>query len=278
MGDSEENNNENNIEEIEIGNELSTLITENGLPKEIADKIETKIKGKNLKITKGQLKILVDRIKNLMSNYTKIEQPPNKTSPQMPIKPDGNMQKLVETIEKLEDRIKNIETGQTPTVDPLAPKNETPGKPTTKIVTTDDIKIQEKIKVQTTPNWQFEPLTEIPNDPESIIVLMKWLQYLIDKCGRDNLSNILEYYVDICWITQDAKIGLIDYSHGIKEEIKQGEISTSKHITDLPSKDHIQSFIYIQKLKGNQFDRHFIDRIDGELSRITKKLENYNFK
>ena len=102
---------------------------------------------------------------------------------------------------------------------------------------------------------------------------MKWLQFLIDKCGRDNLTNILDYYVDIGWISQDAKMYLIDYSQGIK-----GEITTDKKITDLPSKEHIQSFIFIQKLKGRQFDKHFIDRIDNEISRITKKIENYPSK
>ena len=120
-------------------------------------------------------------------------------------------------------------------------------------------------------------LKEVPSDPESVIVLMKWLQYLIDKCGRDNLSNILDYYVDIGWISQDAKISLIDYSQGITEEERTGEV-VRKDITDLPSKDHIQSFVYIQKLKGKRFDKHFIDRIDGELARITKNLTNYKFK
>ena len=51
-----------------------------------------------------------------------------------------------------------------------------------------------------------------------------------------------------------------------------------KEITDLPSRDHIQSYIFIQKLKGNQLDKHFIDRIENDISRITKKLRDYQFK
>ena len=103
---------------------------------------------------------------------------------------------------------------------------------------------------------------------------MRWLQYLIDKCGRFNLSNILDYYVDIGWISQDAKINLIDYSQGIAEDHKNGE-TKRKEMYNLPSKYHIQSYIFIQKLKGRDFDKHFIDRIEGELARITKKFENY---
>jgi len=51
-----------------------------------------------------------------------------------------------------------------------------------------------------------------------------------------------------------------------------------KDMTELPSTDHIQSFIFIQKLKGENFDKHLIDRIESDLSRITKKIYDYQFK
>ena len=125
--------------------------------------------------------------------------------------------------------------------------------------------------------WNLDPVLEIPSDPESIIILMKWLQYLIDKCGHSNLSAILDYYVDIGWISQDAKITLIDYSQGITQENIRSE-EKKRLINDLPSKDHIQSFLFIQKLKGKNFDKHFIERIDNEIIRLTKRVDNYRFK
>ena len=141
-----------------------------------------------------------------------------------------------------------------------------------KIVTTEDIKFPNQTK-QIVREWNLDPLIEIPGDTESIIILMKWLQSLIDKCGRQNLSNILDYYVDIGWISDDVKISLIDYSQGIT-----GDEKTLKEVSDLPSKDHIESLLFIQKLKGIQFDKHFIDRIEGEITRMTKKVSNYNSK
>ena len=198
--------------------------------------------------------------------HAKIEKPRGTEEPAKIVQPtitnkDEDMQKLIETVEKLKERLTYIE-------------NDSINKQ--KIVTTDDIQIPEDV-IDTVHELKIDPLTEIPRDPENVIVLMRWLQYLIDKCGRSNLANILEYYVDIGWISQDAKINLIDYSHGITEKERKGE-TARKHITDLPSKDHIQSFIYIQKLKGIQFDKHFIDRIESEISRITKKSDNYLFK
>jgi flagellar protein FlaD len=234
--------------EFDIGSELSAMVEEKKIPKRIATKLEQKLKEKNIQITKEQLQTLVEKINAIMKNYSKLDQPIKKEGTIQPTDVEISDQKIEQTIQET--------------------------KP--KIVTTEDIKVPGKVEVPVY-GWELDPLAEIPSDPESVIVLMKWLQHLIDKCGRDNLNNILEYYVDIGWISQDAKISLIDYSHGITED-KKGEATQRKEVTDLPSKDHIQSLIYIQKLKGRKFDRHFIDRIDGELNRITKKLDNYNLK
>jgi len=261
MVESEEDSNK--TEEFDISTELSTLVSKNIIPSRLAEKLENKLKDKKVKITKKQFQSLIEKIQEIIRTYAKTgrltqkEDPIKKVQPTT-IKKDEDMQKIIETIEELKEKITFLEKG-------------TISKP--KIVTTDDIKIPDGV-IDTVPKWNVDPLTEIPSDPESIIILMKWLQYLIDKCGRPNLTNIFDYYVDIGWISQDAKISLLDYSQGITEKEKKEE-TAKKHITDLPSKDHIQSLIYIQKLKGLQLDKHFIDRIESELSRITKKIDNY---
>jgi len=249
VGDSE-----NKIaKDFNLENELSTLVKKDIIPSRIADKLINKLKERNIRITKEQLYKLAYKINDIMKGYDKTEFKPQRTDNQNWKETDTNMEKLVKTVENLEKRIINMETGNTNKY---------------KTYSTDDIELP-------AGDLAFDPLQNIPNDPESIIVIMKWLQYLIDKCGQENLSNILDYYVDIGWITQDAKISMIDYSHGISREKSK---DTTEKVANLPSKDHIQSLIYIQKLKGRHFDKHFIDRIDGELSRITKKLDNYHFK
>lgn len=248
MGDS----NKKSSSDFDRKKELSALVSQKVIPLKVAEKIDEKLKEKNVEITKEQLHNLVYKIRDVFENYAKTGKTIKQPKWELPTE---NMQKLVETIGHLEKRISIIE------------KEKVTDH---KFVTTNDITFPFQ-------ELELDPLQEVPSDPESIIVLMKWLQYLMDKCGRDNLSNILDYYVDIGWISQDAKISLIDYSNGITEE-KRSESSTKKDISDLPSKDHIQSLIYIHKLKGRQFDKHFIERIDGELARITKKLDNYQFK
>jgi len=265
-------------EDFDLENELSALVANDVIPQRIADRLKLKLKEKQVKINIEQLNKLAEKIKNVIHSYSKFEQKTKDKGTAKDAQPvekitDANMQKLVETIEKLQGRITNMESGIISKDDIKYPYGKKEKASSPKIVTTDDIKIPEGFS-RPVQEWHLDPLTEIPNDPESVIVLMKWLQYLIDKCGRPNLSNILDYYVDIGWLSEDAKISLVDYSHGITEENKNRE-PIRKDLTHLPSKDHIQSFVFIQKLKGRQFDKHFIDRIDGELARITKKFDSY---
>jgi len=256
-----------NSEEFNLEEELSTLVTENIIPSRIADKLGKKLKEKEIKITKKQLYMLANKIGKLINDYYRSDDNVIKKEEMIE---NVDMQ-LIETVKKLEERIAYIETGK------LDFDKGMGSKDSPRIVTTEDIQVSEKITLPPAQSWELDPLTKIPSDPENIIVLMKWLQYLVDKCGHSYLPEILEYYVDIDWISEDAKISLLDYSNGITEEDKKVE-GIRKRVSDLPSRDHIQSLIFIQKLKGNKIDKHFIDRIDGELARITKKLDNYRFK
>ena len=236
---------------FELEKELSSLVEKKVVTLKIAKKLGEKLKEKQVKITRKQLITLVNKINNALSSYGIVDRLEKEIKPA-----DMDMEKLVETIEKLEERLSNIESGKVSY------------EKSADYVTTEDIEV---------PGWEMEPLLKIPNDPESVIVLMKWLQYLIDKCGHPNLPEILDYYVDIGWISDGAKIDLIDYSNGITGEGEKGA-GVDKRVSDLPARDHIQSLIFIQRLKGRRFDKHFLDRVDGEISRITKKLDNYRLK
>ena len=264
MVENEGDSKNKNSDDFDISDKLSTLVDENILPSRVAKRLQQKLIEKNVKINEDQLQMIVDKIRDIMRTYAKTKRLPEEvrstnSEPRAEITKDENMQNLIEVISKLQDRISIIEKGDKQ-----------------KVVTTDDIRVPKSISGKD-EDWKLYPLNEIPNDPESVIILMKWLQYLIDKCGHPNLSNILDYYVDIGWLSQDTKISLIDYSQGITEEEKEVEY-IRRDVADLPSKDHIQSLIFIQKLKGRQFDKHFIDRIDSEISRIIRKLDNYQLK
>ena len=262
--DNEKNRGENMTDEFEIDTELATIVEQNMLSPRIAEKIGEKLKESNIKINKEQFYKLVKKIQTALQIYSKSSQSGEKKKDKIEITPNEDMQKLVETIEKLKDRIKIIEGNQLDGVTGL----------TGKIVKTKDIKTGEKIELSL--QEEMESLTEISNDPESIVVLMKWLQYLVDKLGKNNLPEILDYYVDINWISDDVRLDLIKYSKGITVENEKEE--SKKEVGSLSTRDHVQSLLFIQKLKGNQLDERFIWKIDREMEKMAKSIEGYKFK
>jgi len=294
MEESSEDSKNKVSEEFELKSELSALVAKNVIPKKIAEKLEQKLIESRIKISKEDLGLLASKIREVMHTYVKFGQYVGENK--MPdvgqlsgktAEPNADIKKLFDSIKELQERITNVEKDTIENDDEhthnniFTKENEMQfgmnGEkiPSTKVVTTEDIKVPEKIKVHI--QRDMDPLTEVPTDPEGVVVLMKWLQFLIDKCKRSYLSEILDYYVDIGWISEDAKISLIDYSSGITEEEKNGE-TTKKGTSNLPARDHIQSLLFIQKLKGKQFDKHFLDRIDGDISRMMKKLDNYHLE
>lgn len=258
------------IEEFEIDSELSTIVEKNLLLPGIAKKIGEKLKENDIKITKEQLYELVEKIQAVMQTYTKSSQTEIKKEDDsweengnIESVSNENMQKLVESIEKLEDRIKTIENNKLEGVKGV----------TGKIIKTKDVKTGEKTDLSL--QEEIEPLTEIPNDPESVVVLMKWLQYLVDKLGKNHLPDVLGYYVDIDWISDDVRLDIIKYSKGITDENKRKQAENGA--ANLSTKDHIQSLLFIQKLKGNQLDERFIWKIDREMEKMGKSIEDYQF-
>lgn len=249
-------------EEFKIDTELSTIVEKNRLPPRIAEKIQKKLKENDIKISKEQLYKLVEKIQDVMYTYEKFDHSESKKT-EMP-KENIDMKKLVETIEKLGERIKIIEENQFEGLKGI----------TGKIVKTKDIKTVEKADVSL--QEEMEPLTEIPKDPENVVVLMKWLQYLVDKLGKNHLPDVLGYYVDIDWISDDVRLDMIKYSKGITDESDKKE--TEKASTNLSTKDHIQSLLFIQKLNGKQLDDRFMCRLDREMEKMAKSIEDYQIK
>ncbi len=254
-------------EKFDIDLELKSILEKNMLPARIIDRIGKKIKESNISISKEQLYELVTKIQLILQNYSKNKQTvtaEKKTEQKPPIQPPEetqDMRKLVETVEELKEKIKAIEEQRLDSIKGV----------TGQLVKTKDImKAPQEIAESDEP---MQPLEQIPNDPESIVVLMKWLQYLVDKLGKNNLPDVLSYYVDIEWITDDVRLDLIEYSKGITDETTPG-----KEPHNLSTKDHIQSLLFIQKLKGKHLSERFIWKIDREMEKMAKSLTNHHFK
>ena len=106
MVDSRDKKNE---AEYDMDRELSTLVEKKIIPSKLAEKLSTKLKQKNIKLTKSQLYLLVNKINEVMQNLknfnktkTDFEKPYlQDNKPITTFNEDQDMQRLVESIEKL---------------------------------------------------------------------------------------------------------------------------------------------------------------------------------
>jgi len=281
-------------EEFDLQLELSSLVADQIIPQSIAEKLEQKLVEKQVDITKDQLYTLAEKIHSLIQTYketgslpTPAEKPVKSTDTTEQIdvetisqdeESEGSsdtesfdnkdVQEYIEKIESLEQKIDLLEQEKQQGVQDQDSPQES---------LDNDIQLPYDESVST-KHLTTDPLECIPTNPESIIVLMNWLQYLVNRCGHENLAHVLDYYVDVDWITGDVKISLLEYATGITEGKDNSEASKKKNgkSSDLPSKDHIQSYMYIQRLKGKKFEKHFVERINGELARIEKKVDTYH--
>ena len=264
-----------NTKEFELDNELSIITKKNILPPRIIKKIGDRIKESKIEITKEQLYKLVEKIQEIIQTYERpgqferhevekhVSDEIDRKMETVINEENTDMKKIADTVEQLKERIKIIEENR------LDGIKGAKGR----IIKTKDVKSLEKIDFL---GEEMQPLEEVPNDPESIVVLMKWLQYLVDKTGKNNLPDVLGYYVDIDWISDDVRLDLIKYSKGIIDEnIKEG---VNKESVNLSTKDHIQSLLFIQKLKGIHLDERFMFRIDREMEKLAKSIEDYQTK
>ncbi len=274
-GEANQNHEDKVLEECELDAELRTLSTQHRLPAGITQKIKEKIKEKNIRITRNQLYKLTEKLQIALHldssqvNQQEQLQTNDDISPLADqkkflnnVSPDSmDMKKLVETVDRISERLKVIEATQ------LEGVRGASGH----LVKTNDIKTPESNDLYAE---EMRPLKLIPNDPESIVVAMKWIQYLVEKIGKNNLPDILGYYVDIGWISDDVRFDLIGYSKGITED----PVQAAGRPTHLPTRDHLQSLLFIQKLKGVQLDDRFLGKIERDMEKIVKSLEGYQLK
>lgn len=122
----------------------------------------------------------------------------------------------------------------------------------------------------------MQPLNGIKNTPENVVVLMKWLQYLSDKLGQQYLSDILDYYVSINWITEEVRLDLMKYAKGIT--FSADTDNKHHHQPVFTIDDHLQSFMFIQKLRGSTIHDDFLLKINTKLEKMGKEINGTGLK
>jgi flagellar protein FlaD len=104
--------------------------------------------------------------------------------------------------------------------------------------------VVDKGMVDLKPNGERVRLTQINNDPNSLLLLFKWLDFLIKKVGYQGMIKTLLFYEEVGWITREVRDQIIKYSRDL------GGTRASRGNRKLTILEHIISLFFIIKLQG----------------------------
>jgi len=97
-----------------------------------------------------------------------------------------------------------------------------------------------------------EPEVVLPSvdltNPKVIQTILDWMQFIVERVGHAGVDDVLQYYVDIHWISQEVAEILKRYADGIRVEIEP-EVEEP---VQLDPEDHMKSLDYIMQIKEFQ--------------------------
>ena len=197
----------------------------------------------------------------------------------------ARMDELVEKMNNLEDTLvralKSMERQpaqpqaeeqvfEQPSPEPAyAPQTRRPQVPESPTEPEQDYEEEETtIRAQSRQNpldrYQRVLLADVPDDAVSNAVLLKWVEFLLETVGHQNLPEVLDYYVDIGWISERVTMKLLAYASGM---VAPRGRSKEK----LSTKDHLRSLLFIEKLRGKDFDQSKLTRLEREIEYTIEK-------
>ncbi len=109
-------------------------------------------------------------------------------------------------------------------------------------------------------------LSSIKKNPMNIVVLLNWIEFLMERVGRNNLMDALDYYVDIEWISEEVRSEIMAYARGIDYYVE-------KPTWRLLPEDHTKSLLFIERLRGRKIDKNQLSTIDREMAKVKHGLE-----
>ena len=109
-------------------------------------------------------------------------------------------------------------------------------------------------------------LVQVGNDPIKVLALIRWIEFLMNKVGRNNFLETLNYYVQIKWISKDVRNQMIEYARGIEHYEDKPEWRLSPE-------DHKKSLLFIETIRGTDINMTTINLTEQEISKLKNVVE-----
>ena len=111
-------------------------------------------------------------------------------------------------------------------------------------------------------------LTYLEKNSSTMKLCMEWIEFLMELVGRNNLPDILSYYEELGWISDDIRLEVMRYAEGIDYYIEKPDWK-------LNPDEHVKSIWFIEKLAGVKVDKNRLSIIDRDIERVKKGTEIY---
>ncbi|MDP3103819.1 MAG: FlaD/FlaE family flagellar protein, partial [Candidatus Methanoperedens sp.] len=95
------------------------------------------------------------------------------------------------------------------------------------------------------------------------IILLNWIEFLMEKVGRNNLFDVLEYYIEIGWISEEVSSKMMAYASGIDYFVERPSWK-------LLPEDHTKSLLFIEQLRGKKVDKMLFSRLERDVDKIIR--------
>ncbi|HIE31314.1 MAG TPA: hypothetical protein EYP67_02895 [Methanosarcinales archaeon] len=121
-------------------------------------------------------------------------------------------------------------------------------------------------EVEIMPPTTYVKLHSVGNEADHVKIAMELLDFLLEMVGPNNLPSILDYYIEIGWISETARLELLAYASGIylHEEKPDWKMSTE---------DHLKALWFIDQLCGHKTDKTRLLRANHEIAKMYKGID-----
>ena len=229
------------------------------IPSVLLDDLYNKLKGKN--VTKEQVDKIVRKIEENLTNARKIDEIFKKLENIEFLLKQRVKDQTEQTLQEIE---KQSEATQSYDVQRF---QEVRQQPESFVQTSEQSLQPARLEIIST---SLEPrLKQIPNDAKSIMILLKWIEFMIERVGHDGLEDLLNYYVDINWISDNVLFTVLRYAKGIK---LYHESSDWRPVGYMNVQDHITSLLFIEALRTGRFNRDLVLEVEREIYKIKKEV------
>ncbi|WP_440953521.1 FlaD/FlaE family flagellar protein [Methanococcoides sp. FTZ1] len=117
-------------------------------------------------------------------------------------------------------------------------------------------------------NGENIQLNNLIKNSTNMKLCMEWLEFLMELVGRNHLEDILSYYEELGWISEDVKLELMLYAEGIDYYIEKADWK-------LAPDDHVKSIWFIEQLAGLKVDKNRLSIVEKNIKKVKNGTEIY---